>query len=80
MWLGVLTVVAGALPALIAFLGKYIVDAVVAASGGGGDVGRVLELVALEGAAVAALALATRAQSLSTTIAARAAGFPASIQ
>ncbi len=38
IWLAVLTVLAGALPALVAWLGARIVDAVVAASSGGGDI------------------------------------------
>src|SRR5262245_61590499 len=61
IWLAALTVLAGALPALVAFLGARIVDAVVVASRSGGDIVPVLQLVALEGAAVAALALCTRA-------------------
>ena len=59
--LALLTVVAGVLPAGIAWIGAQIVDAVVAAlaerqSTGGADLTRVLEFVVLEGALVAALA------------------------
>lgn len=75
VWLAVLTVLAGALPALIAYLGARIVDAVVTASSGGGDIAPVLELVALEGTAVAALALCMRALSLSTTLLREQLGF-----
>ncbi|MEO8314714.1 MAG: ABC transporter ATP-binding protein [Pseudomonadota bacterium] len=75
LWLAALTVVAGTLPALIATIGGLIVDAVIAASSGGGDVMPVLKLVAFEGAAVAALALAMRAQSLATTLLREQLGF-----
>ncbi|HET7924771.1 MAG TPA: ABC transporter ATP-binding protein [Rhodanobacteraceae bacterium] len=59
--LGVLTLAAGIMPAGIAYVGKLIVDAVVAAidanrAGLGVDHARTLELVALEGVLVAALA------------------------
>src|SRR5687767_11712982 len=59
--LGLLTLAAGLMPAGIAYLGKLIVDAVVAAieanrTGVGPDYARVLWLVALEGLLVAALA------------------------
>jgi len=62
--LAVLTLVAGSLPAAVAWVGAQIVDAVVAASRGAGDASRVLELVALEGAIVAAIAAAQRGLSL----------------
>ncbi len=75
MWLAVLTVLAGALPALVAYLGARIVDAVVLASRSGGDIVPVLELVACEGAAVAMLALCMRALSLSTTLLREQLGF-----
>jgi ATP-binding cassette, subfamily B, bacterial len=75
IWLGVLTVLAGALPALVALLGARIVDAVVAASRGGGDIIPVLELVALEGLTVAVLALCTRGLSMSTTLLREQLGF-----
>ena len=59
--LGLLTLAAGLMPAGVAYLGKLIVDAVVAAidanrSGAAPDYAGVLLLVALEGALVAALA------------------------
>ncbi len=59
--LGVLTIAAGLMPAAVAYVGKLIVDAVVVAidanrAGAGPDYARVLELVALEGVLVAALA------------------------
>lgn len=63
--LGLLTLLAGILPAGIAWVGAQIVDAVVAAArAGGGDVRRVLELVALEGGIVAVMAAAQRGISL----------------
>jgi ATP-binding cassette, subfamily B, bacterial len=63
--LGMLTIAAGLMPAGIAYIGKLIVDAVVIAmdasrSGAAPDYARVLELVALEGVLVAALAGAQR--------------------
>ena len=66
--LALLTLVAGVLPAGIAYLGALIVDAVVAAiaiHGGTGavDLSRVLGFVALEGVLVAALAAAQRGLS-----------------
>ena len=59
--LGALTIAAGLMPAGIAYIGKLIVDAVVAAidanrAGAALGSARVLELVALEGVLVAALA------------------------
>ncbi|HUG73470.1 MAG TPA: ABC transporter ATP-binding protein [Steroidobacteraceae bacterium] len=75
IWLALLTLLAGALPALIAWLGARIVDAVVAAAAGGGELAPVLELVALEGVAVAVLALCTRALSLATTLLREQLGF-----
>jgi ATP-binding cassette subfamily B protein len=63
--IGALTVVAGALPAAVAYIGSLIVDAVVAAmKGTGGDASRVIELVILEGVLVAAIAAAQRGLSL----------------
>jgi ATP-binding cassette subfamily B protein len=73
--LALLTLLAGALPALIAWLGARIVDAVVAAAASSGELVPVLELVALEGVAVALLALCMRAQSLSTTLLREQLGF-----
>jgi ATP-binding cassette, subfamily B, bacterial len=68
IWLGCLTLLAGTLPALAAYIGALIVDAVVKAHASGGDAARVLQLVALEGAVVAAIALCSRGQSLCTTL------------
>lgn len=63
--LALLTVVAGALPAAVAYVGALIVDAVVAAvASPARDVTRVLEFVALEGLLVAAIAAAQRGISL----------------
>jgi ATP-binding cassette subfamily B protein len=66
--LALLTLVAGMLPAGIAAVGAWIVDAVVAAidatrSGGAPDTVRVIELVALEGGLVALQAAAQRGLS-----------------
>src|SRR5215467_12099664 len=59
--LAVLTIIAGVLPASVAFVGSRIVDSVVAAiSAGGADASRVLEFVLLEGILVAAIAAAQR--------------------
>jgi len=63
--LGLLTLAAGVLPASVAYVGALIVDAVVGAiRSGGGEARRVVELVALEGALVAAIAAAQRGLSL----------------
>ncbi len=63
--LGLLTLIAGALPAAVAWVGAQIVDAVVAAArAGGGDVRQVLTLVALEAIVVASLAAAQRGINL----------------
>ena len=65
VWLGVLTLIAGALPAAVAYIGSLLVDAVVAAlRAGGADSHRVIALVVLEGALVAAIAAAQRGLSL----------------
>ena len=64
MALAVLTLVAGALPASVAYVGSLIVDAVVAAMRSGGAARRVAELVVLEGALVAIIAAAQRGLSL----------------
>src|SRR5262245_27374594 len=59
--LAALTLVAGVLPAGVAYVGSLIVDAVVAAvRAGGGDARRVIELVLLEGVLVAVIAAAQR--------------------
>lgn len=68
VWLGLLTLVAGVLPALVAWIGARIVDAVVHAAASGAGLETVLRLVALEGVVVAMLALCTRAQTLCTTL------------
>jgi ATP-binding cassette subfamily B protein len=75
LWLACLTASAGALPALVAWIGARIVDAVVHAAATHGDVTAVLELVAFEGLAVAMLALVMRAQSLCTTLLREQLGF-----
>jgi ATP-binding cassette subfamily B protein len=63
--LGILTVIAGALPAAVAWVGAHIVDSVVAAiAAGGSDSRRVIEWVVLEGVLVAAIAAAQRGLSL----------------
>jgi len=59
-----LTIVAGVLPAGVAYIGSLLVDAVVAAMRSGGDARRVIELVVLEGVLVAAIAAAQRGLSL----------------
>ena len=62
--LGALTLLAGVLPASVAYVGALIVDAVVAAMRAGGSGRRVVELVVLEGALVAAIAAGQRGLSL----------------
>jgi ATP-binding cassette subfamily B protein len=63
--IAVLTVIAGALPAAVAYVGALIVDAVVAAlRAGGADATRVIELVVLEGLLIAAIAAAQRGLNL----------------
>jgi len=63
--LAVLTVVAGVLPASVAYVGALIVDAVVAAiRAGGTEATRVVEFVILEGVLVASIAAAQRGLSL----------------
>ena len=62
--LALLTLVAGVLPAGVAYVGALIVDAVVHAVRSGGDARQVLELVALEGVLVAAMSAAQRGISL----------------
>jgi len=67
--LGGLTLAAGVLPAAVAWIGAQIVDAVVsAAAAGQGDVQRVLERVALEGLAIAALALCSRGLAFTNSL------------
>ncbi len=67
--LGLLTLIAGVLPAAVAWVGQLIVDAVVAAiavsrEGGTPDTRGVVELVVLEGLIVAAIAGAQRGLSV----------------
>jgi ATP-binding cassette subfamily B protein len=63
--LALLTLIAGVLPASVAYVGSLIVDAVVTAiRAGGGDPRHVVEFVALEGALVATIAAAQRGLSL----------------
>ncbi|MGH8300679.1 MAG: ABC transporter ATP-binding protein, partial [Steroidobacteraceae bacterium] len=67
--LACLTVIAGVLPASVAYVGALIVDAVVAAiRSGGADTRRVVELVVLEGILGAAIAGAQRGISLSQSL------------
>jgi ATP-binding cassette subfamily B protein len=64
--LAVLTLIAGILPASVAYVGSLIVDAVVKAmtSSQGGNPAYVVELVALEGVLITAIAAAQRGLSL----------------
>ena len=62
--LALLTLLAGVLPASVAYVGSLIVDAVLGAMRGGGSAAHVLRLVALEGVLVAAIAAAQRGLSL----------------
>ncbi len=64
LWLGALTLGAGLLPAGIAYVGKLIVDAVVAAIDDPALAGTALFYVAIEGALVAALAASQRGIAL----------------
>lgn len=65
VWLALLTIVAGVLPAGVAYIGALIVDAVVAAARAGGvNANHVVELVLCEGVLIAALAAAQRGLSL----------------
>jgi ATP-binding cassette subfamily B protein len=64
-WLGVLTLIAGTLPAGVAKIGSLLVDAVLAAMRtSGADSHRVIALVVLEGVLVAGIAAAQRGLSL----------------
>src|SRR5580658_7643744 len=62
--IAVLTLVAGVLPASVAYIGSLIVDAVVTAMRSSGAAGRVVDLVVIEGLLVAAIAAAQRGLSL----------------
>src|SRR6185437_16744635 len=67
--LACLTVIAGVLPASVAYVGALIVDAVVAAiRSGGADTRRVVELVILEGLLGAAIAGGQRGISLAQSL------------
>jgi ATP-binding cassette, subfamily B, bacterial len=67
--LAAFTVIAGVLPASVAYLGSLIVDAAVAAiRAGGTDATRVVEYVVLEGVLVATIAGAQRGLSLSQSL------------
>ena len=67
--LACLTLIAGVLPAFVAYVGSLIVDAVVSAiRAGGADTSRVVGLVVLEGVLVAAIAAAQRGLSLSQSL------------
>ncbi|TWH43359.1 ABC transporter ATP-binding protein [Dulcicalothrix desertica] len=61
---GVLTLAGGILPAAMAYIGKFIVDAVVAASQSNNDIYRPLMFVGLEAIAVILLAASQRGQSI----------------
>ena len=62
--LGVLTLIAGALPAGVAWVGAHIVDSVVSAiRAGGSDIDTVIRWVVMEGLLVAAIAAAQRGLS-----------------
>jgi len=62
--LALLTLIAGVLPASVAYIGSLIVDAVVAGIRGGGLAAHVVELVVLEGVLVGSIAAAQRGLSL----------------
>jgi len=62
--LALLTLLAGVLPASVAYVGSLIVDAVLGAIGTAGSTAHVLRLVALEGLLIAAIAAAQRGLSL----------------
>ena len=67
--LACLTLIAGVLPASVAYIGALIVDAVVSAiRAGGADTSRVVGLVILEGVLVATIAAAQRGLSLSQSL------------
>src|SRR5262245_58959065 len=59
-----LSVVAGVLPALVAYVGKWLVDAVVAAASHRGTPDRAIAFVALEAGLVVALAACQRGISV----------------
>jgi len=59
-----LALIAGLLPAFIAYVGKWLVDAVVAAASAGGEADRAIGFVLLEAGLVATLAAAQRGSSV----------------
>ena len=63
--LGALTLLAGSVPAAVAWVGKHIVDRVVAMTAQGGDAGPLLRLVALEAGLVALMALGQKGLQVS---------------
>lgn len=64
IWFGVLTLVAGLLPAAIAWVGQLIVDAVVAAINGDGDARQAIIYVLVEGLLFLGISAAQRGISL----------------
>lgn len=69
VWFASLTLVAGVLPASVAYVGSLIVDGVLAAMhNGGAGTSRVIELVLIEGALVASIAAAQRGLSLARSL------------
>lgn len=65
LWLAILTIIAGVLPAAVAYVGQLIVDSVVAAANAGGEgAEQVIRFVILEGIVVVAVAAAQRGISL----------------
>ena len=62
--LALLTLIAGVLPASVAYVGSLIVDAVVGATANKQGAGRVVQLVVFEGVLIAAIAAAQRGLSL----------------
>ena len=69
VWFAALTLIAGVLPASVAYIGSLIVDGVVAAiRAGGAGSSHVITLVVLEGVLVAAIAAAQRGLTLSRSL------------
>jgi ATP-binding cassette subfamily B protein len=66
--LGALAVVSGVVPGAIAYVGRWLVDAVVAANAGQGDAAHVLRYVAYEGGLVVLLAAAQRGTMLAQSL------------
>jgi ATP-binding cassette subfamily B protein len=64
IWFGLLTVVAGLLPAVVAYVGQLIIDAVVLAMNGDKDYRTALRWVAVEGGLIIATAASQRGISL----------------